>query len=325
MSIADQILRLQNDSTAIASAIAAKGVTVPSGSGYDDYASLIASIDTSGGSNTDFDAWLHDGDTHLWINIIQENQLEQQIRTLMIGTIDWGDGTTESVSVTTSTTFSHTYTATGKYRIDLIPTSGTFYLGGAGASYNVMGLRTNAYYRTGVLYQVEIGTKRMTSLRQYAFYYLLGLHRVYVPSTITSLENYAFAYCLALEEIIFEDSSTITTTSLTYTFGFCYALINCSNFIPLRATTMNTTYYYCYALTDVTLPSTLTSIKNNTLRNMYSLKYLRCLPTTPPTASSASVFTNLPSTCVIEVPADSLSAYQAADYWSTYADQMVGV
>ena len=47
MSVADEILRLQNDSAAIASAIAAKGVTVPSGSGYDDYATLIGSISTA--------------------------------------------------------------------------------------------------------------------------------------------------------------------------------------------------------------------------------------------------------------------------------------
>lgn len=47
MSVADEILRLQNDSSAIASAIAAKGVTVPSGSGYDDYATLIGNISTT--------------------------------------------------------------------------------------------------------------------------------------------------------------------------------------------------------------------------------------------------------------------------------------
>lgn len=50
MSIASEITRLQTDSVAIASAISAKGVTVPSGSGYDDYATLIASIETGGGS-----------------------------------------------------------------------------------------------------------------------------------------------------------------------------------------------------------------------------------------------------------------------------------
>ena len=44
MSIASEIRRLASDSAAIAAAIAAKGVTVPFGSGYDDYASLIASI-----------------------------------------------------------------------------------------------------------------------------------------------------------------------------------------------------------------------------------------------------------------------------------------
>lgn len=49
MSIASEILRLQGDSAAIASAIAAKGVTVPSGSGFDDYASLIGQISGGGG------------------------------------------------------------------------------------------------------------------------------------------------------------------------------------------------------------------------------------------------------------------------------------
>ena len=49
MSIASEISRLQNDSSAIASAIRAKGVTVPSGAGYDDYASLIGQISSGGG------------------------------------------------------------------------------------------------------------------------------------------------------------------------------------------------------------------------------------------------------------------------------------
>lgn len=49
MSIASEITRLQTDSANIASAISAKGVVVPSGSGYDDYASLIASIPSGGG------------------------------------------------------------------------------------------------------------------------------------------------------------------------------------------------------------------------------------------------------------------------------------
>lgn len=49
MSIATAISALQSASADIASAITAKGVTVPSGSGYEDYASLILSIPTGGG------------------------------------------------------------------------------------------------------------------------------------------------------------------------------------------------------------------------------------------------------------------------------------
>lgn len=47
MSIASEISRLMGDSLAIAQAIEAKGVTVPQGSGFDDYADLIGQISGS--------------------------------------------------------------------------------------------------------------------------------------------------------------------------------------------------------------------------------------------------------------------------------------
>ena len=47
MSIASEISRLMGDSLAIAQAIEAKGVTVPQGSGFDDYAGLIGQISGS--------------------------------------------------------------------------------------------------------------------------------------------------------------------------------------------------------------------------------------------------------------------------------------
>ena len=136
MSIATEISRLTSAKASIKSAIEAKGVSVPASTKLDGYAALITSIPSGGGN---FDAWRKDGDTHLWINIVHSSQCAQQIRIRMIGTIDWGDGTAaQSVSVTTYTTFTHTYSQPGKYRIDLHPTSGTFYLGGASSSYCVM-------------------------------------------------------------------------------------------------------------------------------------------------------------------------------------------
>ena len=51
MSIQNEILRLQGDSADIAEAIAAKGVTVPAGSCFDDYAELIGQISGGGGGS----------------------------------------------------------------------------------------------------------------------------------------------------------------------------------------------------------------------------------------------------------------------------------
>ena len=322
MSIASEITRLQNDSAAIAAAIAAKGVTVPSGSGYDDYAGLIASISAGGGA--DQDAWLKNGDTHLWINIVNQYQLTQKVRIRMIGTIDWGDGNTTSVSVSSYTTFSHTYATPGKYRIDLHPTSGTFYLGGASNSYNVMGERSNAnVFRTSALYQVEIGSSVITTISNYAFYSCLQLRRVYVPKTITSLGTYVFYYCYALAQVEFEDHTKITNTTLSNTFYYCYTLQDIGDFAPPSVKTLTTTFRACYALTEITIPSTVESIAANTFATCVGLKRLRCKPTNPPIVDAATAFTDFPATCVIEVPAGKLSAYQSANIWSNYANQMV--
>ena len=321
MSIATAITALQSASSDIASAIEAKGVTVPSGSGFDDYAGLISNI--SGGGGAEFDDWVKDGDTHLWIKIVNDYQLNQQIRIQLIGTIDWGDGSAkETANVSTYTTFTHTYTKKGRYRIDLHRTSGTFYLGGNSNNYSVMGERSNsAYNRTSALYQAEIGDG-IASLRQYSFGYCSGLKRVYIPKNITALSTGIFFYCYSLSEVIFEDPLTITTATLTSNFHTCYALQYLTPFCFEAGGAINMVTRNCYSLAEFTIPSPATSLAANTFHSMYSLKHLWCLPTTAPTAAASSVFTNLPSDCVIHVPYGSLSSYQGASYWSAYSSQM---
>ena len=322
MAISDEITRLTNAKEAIKTAIEGKGVTVPSSTLLDGYAALIASIPSGGGDG--LPAWLKDGDTHLWIDIRNSFQLEQQLRIRMIGTIDWGDGTAaQSVSVTTYTTFTHTYATPGKYRIDLHPTSGTFYLGGANASYNVMGLRASRQVNTSALYQVEIGTSRITTLSTYTFYSCYGLVRVYVPSTITTVNSSAFGYCFALAEVEFQNSATIATTG-TSIFYYNYALQELHGFAPSAQTTINSTYRYCISLSEITIPSTVTTISSYGINNCSGLKVIHCKPTTPPTTADANAFAP-PAACVIEVPSASLATYQAANIWANYASQMVGV
>lgn len=325
MAISDEITRLTNAKAAIKTAIEGKGVTVPSSTLLDGYAALITSIPSGGSTNEiSFPAWVKDGDTHLWIDIRDSYQLDQQIRIRMIGTIDWGDGSTaQSVSVTTYTTFTHTYSALGKYRIDLHPTSGTFYLGGASSSYSVMGTLSGRGHIVSSLYQAEIGTSRITILSTHSFYYCRGLIRAYVPSTIVDPKSsYVFGYCYSLKEVEFQDSSTITQTSGSGSmFAYCYSLQDVDGYAPPHTTILSAIYRSCAALAEITIPMSVTTIQSNAVNGCTSLKVIHCLPTTPPTIADANAFAP-PAACVIKVPKGSLSSYQAGTTWSDYASQM---
>lgn len=329
MAISDEITRLTNAKAAIKTAIEGKGVTVPSSTLLDGYAVLITSIPSGGSTNEiSYPAWVKDGDTHLWIDIRNTYQLAQQLRIRMIGTIDWGDGTTvDSVSVTTYTTFSHTYAAPGKYRIDLHPTSGTFYLGGADTPYNVMGTRSGRNQAISAMYQAEVGTSRITKLSPCTFYCCYGLLRVYVPKTIVTINSsYAIGLCYSLREVVFEDSSTInnTTAGGSSVFYYDYSLQDVHGYAPPSIETMSSWYRQCYTIGEITIPESITTIQNYAINGCSGLKVIHCLPTTPPTIADANAFAP-PTTCVIEVPSASLATYKAANIWSTYASQMVGV
>lgn len=321
MSIATEISRLQSAKASIKTAIEGKGVTVPSSTLLDGYAALISSIPTGG-----LPDWIKDGDTHLWLDIRSTYQKEQQLRLQMIGTINWGDGTAaESVSVTAFTTFTHTYAAPGKYRIDLHPTSGAFYIGGGSNSYNIMGSSANARYATtAALYQAEIGTTRITSLSPAAFYCCIGLLRIYIPKTITAIGGNMFYNNYSLRQVVCEDASTMTSKSMANLFYLCYNLVDASTFIPGRVTTMPMCRN-CYSLVEMTVPATVTALDSYGFANCYSMRVIHCLPTTPPTAPATTTLANLSASCVIEVPSTSLATYKAAANWSAYASQMVGV
>lgn len=322
MSIASEISRLQSAKADIKTSIEAKGVTVPSATKLDGYSTLIDQISTG---SSGLPEWMKDGDTHIWIDLQYQDQLEQQLRVILTGTVDWGDGTTESVNASSATTLNHTYASIGRYRIDIKPSSGTFSVG-SGSSYNIMGGNSSARYRkTEAAYQVEIGSKRITSLPNYALGYIKGVIRIYIPKTITTLGGQMFRNNSSLRTIEFEDYTTITSFNSDNAYYYCYSMMSDPPNIPTTKTSLTGTFVYCQCITEVTIPSNITALPASALAYLNSLKYLHCLPTTPPTAANANCFSSLPATCVIEVPTGSLSAYQTAQYWDAYASQMVEV
>ena len=137
----------------------------------------------------------------------------------------------------------------------------------------------------------------------------------------TLLNNLAFNGCSSLVEITLP--ATLTSIG-TYAFADCSALTKVNG---LGSTQVNKLASYafqgCGTLKEITLPATLTSIENYVFRGCVSLKYFRINANTPPTLSWAPAF---PSTIeAIYVPDESITAYQEATGWTSYASKIKGI
>ena len=171
----------------------------------------------------------------------------------------------------------------------------------------------------------------ITSIGGRAFYYCTSLTNIIIPYGIEYIYQATFSYCTALTSIIIPDSvSNIygaafdccsALTSITVpdyvsnieemVFHGCSALTSIT--IPDSITSLGDwSFYDCYALTSITIPYSVTDIGGSAFYDCYSLGYIRFESETPPTISDSNVFYNIPTTCIIYVPSDSLEMYKSA-------------
>ena len=114
-----------------------------------------------------------------------------------------------------------------------------------------------------------------------------------IPNTVTAFGSSCFNACSSL-------------TSINIPTGITSIPTNCFN--------------SCSSLTEITMPSNVTALGTFAFSNCTGLEKIRFERTTPPSAAR-NVFRNLPTSCVIEVPSGSLSAYTSASNYpssSTY-------
>lgn len=195
-----------------------------------------------------------DGKTRIYIRL-EDGRLAPYLGIAINGTatVDWGDGTSSTVTGSSTSTVvntQHTYAAAGDYVI-AIAVSGSMALVGDsiyGSQVLWKNSTTGNLNRTyqNAIQKVEIGTN--TSIGTYAFRYCYSLASITLPSGVTSIGDYAFSYC-------------------------------------------------------------------------YGLGYIKFERTTPPTVSNSSTWTNVPTDCIIYVPAGTLSVYTSATNYpdpSTY-------
>ena len=139
-----------------------------------------------------------------------------------------------------------------------------------------------------------------------------------IPDSVTSIAEYAFYFCYHFATITIPDS----VTSIGYkAFHSCYSFATIT--IPDSVTSIGyRAFYFCFSLATITIPDSVTSIAEYAFANCYGMAAYHLRPITPPTLSSKNAFNNIPSDCVIYVPAGCLEAYQTATNWSNYADYM---
>ena len=144
-----------------------------------------------------------------------------------------------------------------------------------------------------------------------------------------------FANCYALKAITIPANVSIIEPS---TFSYCYALKAIT--IPANVSIIKALCRSCFSLTSVTIADvfTIAGYTSPTATVIHTVLSDRRRPCVlwlytrervqvfvhHQRLVERSVFSSIPSDCIIYVPLASLSAYQNATNWSTHAAKMVG-
>lgn len=153
----------------------------------------------------------------------------------------------------------------------------------------------------------------VTSIGENAFSLCAKLTSVEIPSSMTSIGNNAFSNCTKLTSI--EIPSSVTSIGNSAFSGCGLTSIE----VPSGVTSIGSfTFSSCSKLTSFEIPSGVTSIGTYAFSGCTSLTSVTCKAVTPPTLGT-NAFYNVPATCAIYVPAESVDAYKAASGWSDRA------
>lgn len=177
-----------------------------------------------------------------------------------------------------------------------------------------------------------INLENVTTLRAWTFRdcYNLRINELYLPN-LTTLEDNAFGPNRNGNSFpyIYKITSLGHITQIPDgNPGSNYGVF--SQFTGLNEVTLHEgitkigacAFYQCTSLLSITLPSTVTTINQWALSDCTSMTTLTCLATTPPTCNSP-YFPN--TLTAIYVPAASVSAYQSASYWSSFASKIQAI
>ena len=218
--------------------------------------------------------------------------------------IEWGDGSSDTITETGRREVSYTYADYGDYTIKMkisgdgswyIPDSfcqwsdGIYYLTAA----RIAGIRRVQEYAFQYKYGLQTVTlsKDVQTIGHAAFYECRALVALVFPDTMTEIGHELLNYCYGLSQVVFSDSLTTipdrvchychTLDAVTipdgvthvghYAFHYCYALSEAS-FPDSLQNIGEYAFSYCMALREVRIPEGLTTIQRCAFQDCYSIE-----------------------------------------------------
>ena len=235
-----------------------------------------------------------------------------------------------SSGYTFSTTGEHTvnYMLADKTTIGDNALFGCYNLKSVTIGSSVETINYRSFFNCNKLTSVTIGSGVKTIGNQ-VFWNCLSLTSIDIPSNVETIGSSALGSCTSLTSVTIPSSVTSIGNE-----AFINSLIHTDNFINNSSATgypwgaiiydtvqddglyiLGTTVVKCKKdATNVTIPSSITYIKNNAFRSCSSLNEITCLGTTAPTLEGTDVFSSLPSNGTLTYPCES-------DY-STWLEQL---
>ncbi len=188
----------------------------------------------------------------------------------------------------------------------------------------------------------------VTTINSWAFAHCYYLTSITIPNSVNMISAGAFDYCNAIETITVESENPIyhsigncliETAKKTLHTGCKNSIIpidesvtiigdrafcGCSSLksitIPNNITAIGEqAFYKCDSLISAVIGNSVTTIGEWAFGEKLNLTEITCLSQIPPTIQSTT-FYGINRTILIYVPAESIEAYKAAEYWSEFTN-----